>query len=125
MQTFYTKDHEWIKVENKTGTIGISTFAAEQLGDITYVELPSIGKTLKMKEVLCGIESVKAASDIYAPVSGKVIEVNENLENTPEVINQSAEGEGWIAKIEIASLDELKNLMNPDQYKKYLEDLNS
>lgn len=122
MELFYTKDHEWIKIEGNTGTMGISAFAAEQLGDITFIELPKVGKTVKQGEVLCGIESVKAASDIYAPLSGKIIEVNTTLENAPEIINQSPEKDGWIAKIEISSPQEKNTLKTPAQYQEYLKE---
>jgi glycine cleavage system H protein len=121
MNIFYTQQHEWIKVEGNTGTIGISTFAAKQLGDITFIELPDKGKSVKQFAVLCAIESVKAASDIYSPLSGKVSAVNTDLENAPQIINESPEEKGWIAKLELTDLKETSKLMNPQQYQEYLK----
>ena len=92
--TYYTKEHEWVKIDGNTATVGITEYAAQQLGDITFVELPAVGKTVKQFEVLCAIESVKAASDIYAPVSGKVVTVNEALNARPELVNESRRGGG-------------------------------
>ena len=123
MDYFFTKEHEWVKVSGTTATVGISDHAAHELGDITFVELPQVGKTAKQFAILAAIESVKAASDIYAPVSGKVISVNETLENTPEVVNESAEESGWICVIEMSDPTELKNLMNRAQYDEYLKTL--
>lgn len=123
METYYTKEHEWVKVENGVGTIGITQFAADQLGDITFVELPKNGKSLKQFETFAAIESVKAASDIYSPVSGKVVAVNDELDATPEIVNESAEEKGWLAKVEIADAAELSALMTRPQYDEYLEGL--
>jgi glycine cleavage system H protein len=122
-EMYFTKEHEWIKVAGATGTIGISEHAAHELGDITFVELPKIGKSVKQFEVLAAIESVKAASDIFAPLSGKVIAVNDELDATPEIVNESAEEKAWMAEIEIADAAELKNLMTQDQYNDYLKTL--
>lgn len=121
MEYFFTKEHEWVKVSGTTATVGISNHAAHELGDVTFVELPQVGKTVKQFETLAAIESVKAASDIYAPVSGKVTAVNETLETTPEVVNESAEESGWICVIEVADTAELKNLMNRAAYDAYLQ----
>ena len=121
--TFFTKEHEWVKIEGNVAWVGITDFAAHQLGDITFVELPAIGKMVKQFEVLCGIESVKTASDIYAPVSGKVIEVNAPLNDTPEVVNASPEEAAWMAKLEITDASETANLMNRDRYLEYLKGL--
>jgi len=118
----YTKDHEWIKIEGTTGVVGISDYAQEHLGDVTFVELPSIGKILKKGEVFASVESVKAVSDIYAPVSGKVIEINEGLEAAPELINQSAEEKAWMIKLEITNATETSDLMDLTNYKKYIEE---
>jgi len=122
-EMYFTKEHEWVKVSGSTGKIGISDHAAHELGDITFVELPKIGKTVKQFEVLAAIESVKAASDIFSPLSGKVIAVNDELDATPEVVNESAEEKAWMAEIEIADAAELKNLMTQDQYTEYLKTL--
>jgi glycine cleavage system H protein len=123
MEHFFTKEHEWVKISGTTATVGISDHAAHELGDITFVELPQVGKTVKQFDTLAAIESVKAASDIYAPVSGKVITVNETLENTPEVVNESAEESGWICVLEVSDPSEVKNLMNRAQYDEYLKSL--
>jgi glycine cleavage system H protein len=122
-ETYYTKEHEWVKVKEGVASVGITEYAAHQLGDITFVELPRVGKQVKQFEVLCGIESVKAASDIYAPLSGKVTSVNEALEETPEIVNESAEDAGWLAQIEPVDLKELGNLMNRQQYDDYVRGL--
>ncbi len=121
MEYFFTKEHEWVKISGTTATVGISDHAAHELGDVTFVELPQVGKTVKQFETLAAIESVKAASDIYSPVSGKVIAVNETLESTPEVVNESAEESGWICVLEVAGSDELANLMNRSAYEEYLK----
>ncbi|HEY3490215.1 MAG TPA: glycine cleavage system protein GcvH [Candidatus Deferrimicrobiaceae bacterium] len=121
--TYYTKEHEWVTVDGTSASVGITDFAAHQLGDITFVELPKVGKTVKQFEVLCGIESVKTASDIYAPLSGKVVAVNDALNDTPEVVNASPEESAWMAKLEIADASETSKLMNRDQYLEYLKGL--
>jgi len=123
MGLFFSKEHEWVKISGTTATVGISDHAAHELGDITFVELPQVGKTVSQFAVLAAIESVKAASDIYAPVSGKVIAVNETLENTPEVVNESAEESGWICVIEVSAPDEVQNLMSRAEYDEYLKGL--
>jgi glycine cleavage system H protein len=123
MSTYYTKEHEWVKVDGGLGTVGISDHAAHELGDITFVELPKIGAVVKQFGVLGSIESVKAASDIFAPLSGKVTKVNDALDVTPEAVNESAEDAGWMAQFEIADEAELKNLMTQDQYNDYLKTL--
>ena len=123
MSVYFTKEHEWVKVKEGIGVVGISEHAAHELGDVTFVELPKMGKSVKQFEALGAIESVKAASDIYAPVSGKVIKVNDALDDTPEIVNESAEDAGWMAWIEIADEAELKNLMTQEQYDEYLKTL--
>ncbi|PKM99548.1 MAG: glycine cleavage system protein H [Elusimicrobia bacterium HGW-Elusimicrobia-2] len=123
MDIYYTKDHEWVKVEGRRGIMGISAYAVKQLGDITYVELPEVGKEITKSGVVCTVESVKAASDIYAPVTGKVTEANSVLESAPEKLNESPEDEGWIAKLEISSPDDVNDLMTPDKYKEFLKSL--
>jgi glycine cleavage system H protein len=123
MSIYFTKEHEWVKVEGNVGTVGISDHAAHELGDITFVELPKIGAAAKQFGVLSSIESVKAASDIFSPLSGTVITVNDALETAPEVVNESPEDSAWMARIEIADAAELKNLMTQDQYNDYLKTL--
>ncbi|MDO9308530.1 MAG: glycine cleavage system protein GcvH [Deltaproteobacteria bacterium] len=122
-EMYFTKEHEWIKVTGATGKVGISEHAAHELGDITFVELPKIGKTVKQFDVLAAIESVKAASDIFAPLSGKVLAVNEDLDTTPETVNESAEEKAWMVELEISDSAELKNLMTQDQYNEFLKTL--
>lgn len=118
----FAATHEWVSVEGKVATVGISDHAQDHLGDIVYVDLPEVGKSLKKGDVFCTIESVKAASDIYAPVSGKIVEVNEELDSSPEKINDDAEGEGWIVRIEVADESELHSLMDLEAYKKHCEE---
>ncbi len=119
----YTKDHEWIDIQDNVGTIGITEYAQEALGDITFIELPDTGKEVEQFEQLASIESVKAASDIFSPMSGKVIEVNGELGSDPGLINRDCFEKGWIAKIEISAAEEQSNLMNADEYKNYLKSL--
>lgn len=123
MSIYFTKEHEWVNVKEGIGAVGITEHAAHELGDITFVELPKIGAVVKQFAVLGSIESVKAASDIFAPVSGKVVKVNEALDTAPEIVNESAEDAGWMAWIEIADEAELKNLMTQAQYDDYLKTL--
>ena len=122
-ETYFTKEHEWVKIKDGVASVGISEHAAHELGDITFVELPQVGKTVKQFDVLAGIESVKAASDIYAPLSGKVTKVNEALNDTPEIVNEAAEEAGWIAWIEPSDLSEVKNLMSKAEYDEFLKGL--
>ena len=117
----YTEDHEWVSMDNDIATIGISNHAQESLGDIVFIELPSIGKTVKAKDEICVIESVKAASDIYAPIDGEIIEVNNNLEGDAAIINQDPENTGWIFKLKVSDLKKFNDLMNEDDYKKFLD----
>jgi glycine cleavage system H protein len=120
MDCYFTKEHEWLRIDGRTGIVGITAYAVEQLGDITFVELPRLGREAKRSETLCAIESVKAASDIFAPVSGKVIAVNEQVESGPEIVNQSPEEDGWLVRLEITDPGELKSLMTREQYQEYL-----
>ncbi len=120
-EMYFTKEHEWVKVKEGIGAVGISEHAAHELGDVTFVELPQIGKSVKQFDLLGSIESVKAASDIYAPLSGTVVKVNEALDTAPEIVNESAEDAGWMAWIEIADPAELKNLMTREEYEAYLK----
>ena len=116
----YTKDHEWISLQDQVATIGITNFAQESLGDIVFVELPKIGKLIKKGDQIGVVESVKAASEIYSPVSGEIIEVNNELTNTPQLVNTNPEDLGWYIKIKIEKTDELNNLLSFDQYKKII-----
>jgi glycine cleavage system H protein len=120
---FYSKEHEWVKIEGNKAKVGISDYAQHKLGDITYVDLPSMGKAAKQFEILTGIESVKAASDIYSPLTGKVTGVNSALENAPELVNKSPFEEGWIAQLEITNPSETSNLMTAAAYKTFLSGL--
>ncbi len=117
----YTESHEWIEVTEGIATVGISEHAQEQLGDIVYVDLPQEGNELSKGDTLCSIESVKSANDVYTPVSGKVVEINSALEDTPETVNESAEGEGWICKIKLSDEAEVEGLMSLEEYKKMVE----
>ncbi len=112
----FTESHEWISVEDKIGTVGITDYAQSELGDIVYVELPEVGKNVNIGEEICVLESTKAAADIYSPISGSVIEINVELNNCPELVNQSPEKRGWLYKIELANLNELEELMDLEQY---------
>lgn len=114
----YTKEHEWIRVEGDLGTIGITQFAQGELGDIVYVELPEIGKTVGAGEILGTIESVKAVSEIYAPVAGTVVEVNESLGAAPETVNADPHGNGWLVKLRISAPAELDGLLDAAAYGK-------
>jgi glycine cleavage system H protein len=116
---YYTKNDEWLKVEGNVGTVGITDYAQDKLGDIVYLEEIEKGKKVKAEETLTTIESVKAASDIYAPVSGEVIEVNDEVIKEPSIINKDPYEKGWIAKIKLENPDELKNLMNAKEYSEY------
>ncbi len=123
MEVLFTKEHEWIRIEGTIGTVGITEYAVGQLGDITFVELPKTGKEVRQFEVLCGIESVKAASDIYAPLGGRILEVNDALDDHPEIINEDAEDEGWIVKIDITDPKGKEKLMNRQGYDEYVRGL--
>ena len=116
----YSSDHEWVKLEGNKATIGITDFAQDQLGDVVFVEIPEIDATLNAKEGLGTIESVKAVSDIYSPVSGTVVEVNSQLEDAPQLINEDAYGKGWICVVELSNLEEIKELLSAEDYEKLL-----
>jgi glycine cleavage system H protein len=113
----YTKDHEWILVEGTTGTVGITDHAQGELGDVVFVELPAVGKTVKHGESFGTIEAVKAVSDLYAPVSGQILEVNGDLTASPELVNKDPYGKGWMVKLKLANPDEIKQLMDAEAYK--------
>jgi len=118
---FYTKEHEWVSIEDNIATVGISDYAQEALGDITFVELPHVEDEIEQFGQIASVESVKAASDIFSPISGKIIEVNTDLESQPGLINKSPYHKGWIAKIEVSDSEELSNLMNAEEYENFLE----
>ena len=117
----YTKEHEWVEVDGDTATVGITNHAQESLGDIVFIDLPTVGKQVKSDEELCVIESVKAASDIYAPIDGEVIEINNKLTDDASIVNKDAEKDGWIFKMKILNLDQYTNLMTLDEYLVFLE----
>ena len=117
----YTKEHEWVEVDGETATVGITNHAQESLGDIVFIDLPTVGKEVKSNEELCVIESVKAASDIYAPIDGEVIEINNNLNDDASIVNQDPEKDGWIFKMKIADPSQYNNLMTLDEYLASLE----
>lgn len=120
---YYTKDHEWAKVQGDIASIGITDHAQELLGEITFVELPIVGKEVEQKGELGVVESSKAASDIYSPVTGKITEVNSELESAPEKINEDCYNAGWICKIQITDKSTIKNLMDSKQYETYLKSM--
>ncbi len=117
----YTKDHEWIEIEGLQGVVGITDFAAKQLGDITYVELPKKGTDVIIGEAMGVVESVKAASDIFSPASGTIIESNSSLDDDPGLVNRSPEKEGWLCRIDNVDLIELEELMSKEQYDKFIK----
>lgn len=118
----YTKTHEWIELVDEIGIVGITNHAQENLGDVVYVELPNVGKKVKKGEVVLTIESVKTTSDVYSPVDGEIVEVNETLNDNPELINKDPEGEGWIFKIKVADLSQVDDLLSEEDYKKFCEE---
>ncbi len=122
-ETRYSKDHEYIRIEGDVGTVGISDYAQSQLGDVVFVELPATGKTLSKGAEAAVVESVKAASEVYAPVSGEVTAVNSALEKAPGTINEDPQGEGWFMKIKLTNPSELGDLMSEADYKAYLASL--
>jgi len=116
----YSKEHEWVLVEGHVATVGITDFAQDQLGDIVFVELPAVGDKVSKEDAFGVVESVKAVSDIYAPVSGTVLEVNDDLPENPEMVNEDAYGDGWMIKIEMSDPDELEDLMSAAEYEEYV-----
>lgn len=116
----YTDTHEWLKVTNDTAKVGITDHAQSELTDIVFVELPEVGKEIKKGEELCIVESVKSVTEIYAPVSGKITNVNKKLEESPEIINESPYDDGWLIEVEIANKSEINNLLDSDSYKKII-----
>lgn len=120
--TLYTEDHEWVQMEGDIATIGITDFAQEQLGDVVFVDLPEVGKVFDQGDDAAVVESVKAASEVFAPVGGEVIEVNEALADNPALVNEDAEGDGWFFKIRITDADELDALMSARDYKRFAKE---
>ena len=118
---FYTKEHEWIRVNEGSGVVGISAYASEQLGDVVFVELPENGFKANQGDNIAVVESVKAASEVYSPVSGEVIKTNEDLSVSPELVNEDPIGRGWFFEIMVSNPEELQKLMDEDSYKKFIE----
>jgi|SRR4249920_1962124 glycine cleavage system H protein len=116
----YSKEHEWVLIEGTSATIGITEYAQEELGDIVFVELPEVGEKIVKDDPFGAVESVKAVSDIYAPVSGEVMETNEILPDNPETINDDPYGDGWMVRVELSDVDDLKDLMDADEYAEYV-----
>ncbi len=123
MTTRYTKDHEYIRLEGDTGIVGITDYAQGQLGDVVFVELPSVGKTVEKGGEAAVVESVKAASEVYAPVSGEVVAVNDGLEAAPGAVNEDPTGRGWFMKLKLTDQAELEGLMTEEQYQDYVKGL--
>lgn len=123
MTVYFTRDHEWVRVEGDTGTVGITDYAQGQLGDVVFVELPEIGRTVSQGDEVAVVESVKAASEVYAPVSGEVVEVNEALNSDPALVNSGPEGEGWFVRLRLSNTGELDSLMDEAAYKDYVASL--
>jgi glycine cleavage system H protein len=115
--TLYTSDHEWLAIDGDVATVGITDYAQQQLGDVVFVDLPKVGRALKKTEAAAVVESVKAASDVYAPISGEVLEVNADLSSEPALVNSDAEGKAWFFKIRMADKSELGGLMDAAAYK--------
>ncbi|MGD0105128.1 MAG: glycine cleavage system protein GcvH [Rhodopila sp.] len=119
----YTKEHEWVLLEGDIATIGITDHAQEQLGDLVHVELPELERAVAEGETIAVVESVKAASDVFAPLAGKVVEINETITEDPSIVNSDAEGEGWFFRLELDDTDAFEALMDQDAYDEYLETL--
>jgi len=118
----YTKEHEWVLMEDNIATIGITDFAQESLGDVTYIQLPKEGEVISKNDPFGVVESVKAVSDLYAPVSGRVLEVNQPLLDAPELVNQDPYTDGWMLKVEVKDMGDTEDLMEPSNYKDYIEE---
>ncbi len=117
----YAKSHEYVHIEGQTGTIGITDYAQKELGDVVFVELPQVGTQLEQGDELGSIESVKAVSELFAPVSGEVVEVNEALSAKPELVNTDPYGDGWMVKVKVSTPEEADELMNAEEYEEYIE----
>ncbi len=118
----YTKEHEWVKVEGDTAYVGITDYAQSELSDIVYLELPEVGKEIQKSDVITTLEAVKTVADVYSPVSGTIVEVNEKLSDQPGLINEDPYGEGWIVKIKLSNPDELADLLSSEEYKNIIEE---
>ncbi len=116
----YTKDHEWLRIEGDTGYVGVTDFAQGELGDIVFIEIETVGETLKKEEVFGTIEAVKTVSDMFMPVSGEILEMNPAIEETPEVVNKDPYGNGWMIKIKISDRAEADQLLSPEKYKELI-----
>lgn len=123
MSTYFTEDHEWISVDGDIGTVGITKYAAEQLGDVVFVEVPEAGSSFAKGDDMAVVESVKAASDVYAPIAGEVAEGNGDLADAPETVNEDPEGKGWFCKLKLSDKSVLDGLMDADAYKSFCESL--
>ena len=121
--TWYTREHEWVRLENGIAVCGISDYAQTQLGDVVFVELPEVGAQLARQAVAGVVESTKAANDVYAPVSGEVVAVNERLEEEPNLVNESAEDQGWFFRLRLGDEGELDELLDADAYRAYVEEI--
>jgi glycine cleavage system H protein len=121
-ELLYTKEHEWIRTDESTGTIGITDHAQKELGDIVFVELPQVGEHVTMKESFGTVESVKAVSDLYSPVSGEVTSVNAKLQNAPELINSDPHGEAWLIKVKLTDRSQTEGLMTAEEYEAYVQE---
>ena len=113
----YTKDHEWVKIEGDVATVGITEFAQSELGDIVYVEIETVGETIDQEEVFGSVEAVKTVSDLFMPLTGEILEFNENLESNPELVNSDPYGEGWMIKVKISDASQVDSLLDADAYK--------
>ena len=118
----YTREHEWVLIDGSTATIGITDHAQHQLGDVVFVELPAVGDRVERSEAFGVVESTKAVSDVYAPLSGEVAEINDDLPDNPELINEDPYGDGWMVKITLGDKADLEDLMTADEYRKFIED---
>lgn len=116
----YTEEHEWVRMDGDIATVGVTDHAQEELSDVVFVELPDIGREVEEKEAMAVVESVKAASDIYAPVSGTIVEVNESLEQEPGNVNEDPYGEGWLFKIKVSDMELVEGLLTPDDYEEHI-----
>lgn len=123
MNTKFTKDHEWVRLDGDIATVGVTPYAAEQLGDVVYVELPEKGKSFAQGADMAVVESAKAASDVYAPVSGEIVDVNDALTGAPETVNESADDKGWFVKLKLSDASELDALMDESAYAAYVRGL--
>ncbi len=118
----YTKDHEWVKIDGDTAVVGITDFAQNELGDVVFVEVETVGETIEKEETFGTIEAVKTVSDLFMPVSGKIIEFNEELESTPDTINKDPYGKGWIIKLKLSDKSEVEELLSAEKYKELISE---